>query len=76
MIGVLLAVLRGVSEGDVRVFGTLAGSTSFVAASAVVRAALHEASPNLYLTSSIGVTVPIFVTVGNLMLITVGGLVN
>lgn len=76
MIGVLLAMLGGVSEGDVIVLGALAGSTSFVAAPAVVRVALPVASPNLYQTSSIGVTFPIFVTVGIPMLITVAGLVS
>ena len=76
MIGVLLAVLGGMSEGDVIVLGTLAGSASFVAAPAVVRVALPKASPSLYLTTSIGITFPIFVTVGIPMLITVAGLVT
>ena len=76
VIGVLLAVLGGMSEGDVIVLGTLAGSASFVAAPAVVRIALPKASPSLYLTTSIGITFPIFVTVGIPMLITVAGLVT
>ena len=76
MIGVLLAVLGGMSEGDVIVLGTLAGSASFVAAPAVVRVALPKASPSLYLTSSIGITFPIFVTVGIPILIKVAGLVS
>lgn len=76
VIGVLLAVLGGMSEGDVIVLGTLAGSASFVAAPAVVRVALPKASPSLYLTTSIGITFPIFVTVGIPMLITVAGLVT
>ena len=76
MIGVLLAVLGGMSEGDVIVLGTLAGSASFVAAPAVVRVALPKANPSLYLTSSIGITFPIFITVGIPLLITVAGLVG
>ena len=76
MIGVLLAVLGGMSEGDVIVLGTLAGSASFVAAPAVVRVALPKANPSLYLTSSIGITFPIFITVGIPLLITVAGLVS
>ena len=75
VIGVLLAALGGLSEGDVIVLGTLAGSASFVAAPAVVRAVLPEASPSLYLTASIGITFPFFVTVGIPMLIKVAGLV-
>lgn len=69
VIGVLFAALGGLSEGDVIVLGTLAGSASFVAAPAVVRAVLPEASPSLYLTASIGITFPFFVTVGIPMLI-------
>ena len=75
VIGVLLAVFGGMSEGDVIVLGTLAGSASFVAAPAVVRVALPKASPSLYLTTSIGITFPIFVTIGIPMLITVADLV-
>ena len=76
LIGVLLAVLGGMSEGDVIVLGTLAGSASFVAAPAVVRVALPKASPSLYLTASIGITFPIFITVGIPILITVAGVVT
>ena len=76
VIGVLLAVLGGMSEGDVIVLGTLAGSASFVAAPAVVRVALPKASPSLYLTTSIGITFPIFVIVGIPILITVAGVVT
>ena len=74
-IGVFLAVLGGMSEGDVIVLGTLAGSASYVAAPAVIRIALPEASPSLYLTTSIGITFPFFVTIGIPTLITVAGLV-
>ena len=75
-IGVLLAVLGGMSEGDVIVLGTLAGSASFVAAPAVVRVALPTASPSLYLTTSIGITFPFLITLGIPILITVAGLVT
>ena len=76
VIGVLLAVLGGMSEGDVIVLGTLAGSASFVAAPAVVRVALPKASPSLYLTTSIGITFPIFVTLGIPLLIAVSEIVK
>lgn len=73
-IGVLLAVLGGMSEGDVIVLGTLAGSASFVAAPAVVRVALPKASPSLYLTTSIGITFPFLITLGIPLLIKVSEL--
>lgn len=76
MIGVLLAVLGGMSEGDVIVLGTLAGSASFVAAPAVVRVALPKASPSLYLTTSIGITFPFLITLGIPMLIKVSELLS
>jgi len=64
------------SQGDVIVLGTLAGSASFVAAPAVVRVALPEASPSLYLTTSIGITFPLFITFGIPFLITVASAVS
>ena len=76
VIGVLLAVLGGLSEGDVIVLGTLAGSASFVAAPAVVRVALPKASPSLYLTTSIGITFPFLITLGIPMLIKVSELLS
>ena len=76
LIGVLLAILGGMSQGDVIVLGTLAGSASFVAAPAVVRVALPEASPGLYLTTSIGITFPLFITFGIPLLITVASAVS
>jgi hypothetical protein len=76
VIGVLLAVLGGMSEGDVIVLGTLAGSASFVAAPAVVRVALPKASPSLYLTTSIGITFPFLITLGIPMLIKVSELLS
>ena len=75
-IGVLLAVLVGMSEGDVIVLGTLAGSASFVAAPAVVRVALPTASPSQYLTTSIGITFPFLITLGIPMLIKVSELLS
>jgi hypothetical protein len=76
VIGVLLAVLGGMSEGDVIVLGSLAGSASFVAAPAVVRVALPKASPSLYLTTSIGITFPFLITLGIPMLIKVSELLS
>ena len=64
------------SEGDVIVLGTLAGSASFVAAPAVVRVALPTASPSLYLTTSIGITFPFLITLGIPMLIKVSELLS
>jgi len=76
MIGVSLAVLGRMSEGDVIVLGALAGSASFVAAPAVVRTALPGASPSLYMTSSIGLTFPFFITLGIPILITVSRIIG
>jgi len=76
MIGVSLAVLGRMSEGDVIVLGALAGSASFVAAPAVVRTALPGASPSLYMTSSIGLTFPFFITLGIPILITVSRIIS
>ena len=44
--------------------GTLAASASYIAAPAAVRIALPNASPALYLTSSLGVTLPFNLLLG------------
>ncbi len=60
----LLGPLVGLSPGGTMVFATLAASASYIAAPAAVRLALPEASPSLYLASSLVVTFPFNLALG------------
>lgn len=63
-IGALLGELSGLGVGGCTVLATLAASASYIAAPAAVRIALPQASPALYLTSSLALTFPFNVTIG------------
>ena len=57
-IGVLVATLLGLSVGGAVMFGLLLASASFIAAPAVLRHAIPQAKPSLYITSALGITFP------------------
>ena len=57
-IGVLIATLLGLSVGGAVMFGLLLASASFIAAPAVLRHAIPQAKPSLYITSALGITFP------------------
>ena len=56
--GVLVATALGLSLGGSVMFGLLMASASFIAAPAVLRHAMPEARPSLYITSALGITFP------------------
>ena len=58
VIGVIVATTLGLSLGGAVMFGLLLASASFIAAPAVLRHAIPEAKPSLYITSALGVTFP------------------
>jgi len=64
LIGVVLGHLAGLSVGGAFVFGALAASASYIDAPAACRAALPEANPSIYLTSSLGITFPFNLVLG------------
>ncbi len=64
LIGVTLAHAVGVGVGGAFVFGAICASASFIDAPAACRASLPEANPGIYLTSSLGVTLPFNLMVG------------
>jgi hypothetical protein len=63
-IGATLGEFAGLSLGGTTVFATMVASASYIAAPVAVRIALPEASPALYLTSSLALTFPFNLTVG------------
>ena len=58
IVGVLVATVMGLSLGGSVMFGLLLASASFIAAPAVLRHAIPQANPSLYITSALGITFP------------------
>ncbi len=58
IIGVLISTALGLSLGGAVMFGLLLASASFIAAPAVLRHAIPQAKPSLYITSALGITFP------------------
>jgi hypothetical protein len=58
LVGVTLGHWAGLSVGGAFVFGAICASASFIDAPAACRASLPESNPGIYLTSSLGVTLP------------------
>ena len=58
IVGVLVATGIGLSLGGAVMFGLLLASASFIAAPAVLRHAIPQAKPSLYITSALGITFP------------------
>jgi hypothetical protein len=58
IVGVLVATAIGLSLGGSVMFGLLLASASFIAAPAVLRHAIPQAKPGLYITSALGITFP------------------
>ncbi len=64
LLGAYLGKWCGLGLGGSTVLATLAASASYIAAPAAVRIALPEASPALYLASSLGITFPFNIVFG------------
>ena len=62
--GVAIGHAVGLSTGGAFVFGAICASASFIDAPAACRASLPEANPGIYLTSSLGVTLPFNLLIG------------
>jgi uncharacterized protein len=64
IVGVTLGWGAGLGLGGGFVFGAICASASFIDAPAACRAALPQANPGIYLTSSLGITLPFNLLVG------------
>mgnify|MGYP001241434403 CR=1 FL=1 len=64
LVGVALGTWVGLGVGGAFVFGAICASASFIDAPAACRAALPAASPGIYLTASLAVTLPFNLLVG------------
>ncbi len=63
-LGTALGLAAGLDPGSAAALGILAGSASYIAVPAVMRLALPEANPGLYLGMSLAVTFPFNLTLG------------
>lgn len=63
-LGVTLGLAVGLDVGSAAALGVLAGSASYIAVPAVMRLALPQADPGLYLGMSLAVTFPFNITLG------------
>jgi hypothetical protein len=64
LVGLALALLLGLSEGNALLLVVLAASASYIAVPAAMRLALPEANPGSYLTMSLAITFPLNLLVG------------
>ena len=64
LVGVTLGHAVGLGVGGAFVFGAICASASFIDAPAACRASLPEANPGIYLTSSLGITLPFNLLLG------------
>jgi hypothetical protein len=62
--GVMLGSWIGMSPGGAILLGTLTASSSYIAAPAAISQAIPQANPGLYLSSSLGLTLPFNLIVG------------
>jgi len=63
-LGITVGLLTGLSVGGATILGVLSAASSYIAAPAAVRLALPEASPGIYLTSSLAITFPFNLIIG------------
>jgi hypothetical protein len=63
-VGLLVARLLGLPQGDALLFMVLAASASYIAVPAAMRMTVPQANPSLYITTALGLTFPFNVVVG------------
>ncbi len=63
-VGIGLAKLIGMSQGDSLLFAVLCASASYIAVPAAMRMTVPEANPSLYVSSALAVTFPFNIIVG------------
>ena len=63
-LGIVLGTLASLSVSGSFVLGAITASASYIDAPAAVRAALPQANPSIYLTSSLGITFPFNLLIG------------
>lgn len=62
--GILVSKLLGFDQGDALLFTVLCASASYIAVPAVMKTAVAEANPGLYLPMALGLTFPVNILIG------------
>ena len=63
-LALLMGVVLGISAGNTTLLMVLAASASYIAVPAVIRHAIPEARPSLYIGMSLGLTFPLNILLG------------
>jgi hypothetical protein len=63
-VGLLIAKLLGLPQGDALLFMVLSASASYIAVPAAMRMTVPQANPSIYITTALGLTFPFNVVVG------------
>lgn len=63
-LGILIAKVIGMSQGDALLFAVLCASASYIAVPAAMRLTVPEANPSLYVTTALALTFPFNIIVG------------
>jgi uncharacterized protein len=64
LIGILLAKVVGMGEGNALLFAVLCASASYIAVPAAMRMTVPEANPSLYVSMALAITFPFNIVVG------------
>jgi uncharacterized protein len=64
MLGIGIARMVGMGQGDALLFSVLCASASYIAVPAAMRMTVPEANPSLYISTALAVTFPFNITVG------------
>ncbi|TGG83810.1 MAG: sodium-dependent bicarbonate transport family permease [Aphanocapsa feldmannii 277cV] len=64
VVGVWLAGLIGLGQGNALLFTVLCGSASYIAVPAAMRMTVPQANPSLYISSALGLTFPFSIIIG------------
>lgn len=64
IIGIIIAKLLGISEGNALLFAVLCASASYIAVPAAMRMSVPEANPSLYVSMALALTFPFNIIVG------------
>lgn len=64
IIGILIAKVIGLSEGNALLFAVLCASASYIAVPAAMRMTVPQANPSLYVSMALGITFPFNIIVG------------
>ncbi len=64
IIGIIIAKLIGISQGNALLFAVLCASASYIAVPAAMRMTVPEANPSLYISMALALTFPFNIIVG------------